>query len=96
MSKWQELCVGDEDNVDILENAGFNPIIAKLLVHRGIDTLEKTENFFDLSLKKGQGYSSSTRTADTTIDRDWYVSFQWGTNSASNEIIQSILTIQQI
>jgi hypothetical protein len=51
---------------------------------------------FEMGLYKGQGYSSSTRTADTTIARDWYVSFQWGTNSASNEIIQSILTIEKI
>jgi len=51
---------------------------------------------FDLSLNKGQAYASSARTADTTIDRDFYVSFQWNVNSPSNEIIQSILTIQQI
>jgi hypothetical protein len=51
---------------------------------------------FELGLYKGQGYSSASRTADTTINRDFYVTFQWGTNSASNEILQHILTIEKI
>jgi hypothetical protein len=61
----------------------------------GAASVADTSNF-EMSLYKGQGFSSSTRTADTTIARDWYVSFQWGTNSASNEIVQSILTIEKI
>jgi len=51
---------------------------------------------FEMSLYKGQGFSSSTRTANTTVAQDFYVTYTWGTNSASNEIVQSILTIEKI